>query len=84
MDQCEKAIPFLEKALRYQPKDYLTILNLAVCYNSLGREEEASATATEFLKLNPNFTLEKFARQMLHGGAVKERFLKNCRKAGLK
>jgi adenylate cyclase len=82
MDKCEDAIPLLEKALRWQ-QGYMVLLNLAACYSALGREEEAESSVTQFLKLNPKFSLERFAKQMVHRGAVKERFLDNLRKAGL-
>jgi adenylate cyclase len=84
MEQYEEAIPLLKRAHRYRPKNYMILLIQASCYGALGREEEARATVTELLKLNPNFSLDRFAEQMAHRGAVKERFLENCRKAGLK
>jgi tetratricopeptide (TPR) repeat protein len=84
MEQHERAIPVLKKALRYQPNSYMTLLVLAACYSALGREEEARATVAKLLRVNPNFSLERFEGQMLHSGTVKERFLEDCRKAGLK
>jgi TolB-like protein/Tfp pilus assembly protein PilF len=83
MDKCEDAIPWLKKALRYQ-QGYMILLNLAACYSALGREEEAKSTVTQLLESNPRFSLERFAEQMVHRGAVKESFLDNLRKAGLK
>jgi hypothetical protein len=58
-------------------------LVLAASYGALGKEEEAQSTVKELLKLNPRFSLERFAKQMLYRGAAKERFLYNCRKPGL-
>jgi adenylate cyclase len=84
MEQYEKAIPPLKKALEYQPNSYMTLLILAACYGALGREEEAKATVTKLLKVNPDFSLARYEGQMLHTGTVKERLLENCRKAGLK
>jgi len=84
MEQYEKAIPKLEKALQEAPNSYMTLLVLAACYGALGREEEARATVAKLIKVNPNFSLERYEREMLHSGTVKERFLENCRKAGLK
>ena len=84
MGRYEEAIPILNKALQYRPRHFRTLLFLAACYGALGREEEARATVEELLKLNPKFSLERFAKTMLTRGAVKERFLENCRKAGLK
>jgi adenylate cyclase len=84
MEQYERAIPLLKKALRYQPNAYMTLLVLAACYSALGREKEARATVTKLLKVNPNFSLERYETQMLHRGPVKERLLANLHKAGLK
>ncbi len=84
MEQYERAIPPLKKALRYQPNSYMTLLILAACYGALGKEEEARATVTKLLKVNPDFSLARYEGQMLHTGTVKERLLENCRKAGLK
>jgi adenylate cyclase len=79
----EEAIPKLKKALTRRPKSFPTLLNLAACYSALGREEEAHAVVEQILKLNPEFSLERFAKTMLHRGAVKERYLAALRKAGL-
>jgi adenylate cyclase len=49
----------------------------------LGREKEARDTTEKILKLNPNFSLERFSKRMLHRGAVKELYLAALRRAGL-
>jgi adenylate cyclase len=83
MGRYEEAIPKLEKALIHKPKHFGVLLNLAACYSELGREEEAHAIVEQLLKLNPKFSLERFAKRMLNRGAVKERYLAALRKAGL-
>jgi TolB-like protein/Tfp pilus assembly protein PilF len=83
MGRYEEAIPRLNKALVHKPKHFTVLLNLAACYSELGREEEANAVVEQILKLNPKFSLERFAKRMLHRGAVKKRYLAALRKAGL-
>jgi adenylate cyclase len=82
MGRYEEAIPKLKKALIHKPKSFGVLLNLAACYSELGREEEAHAIVEQLLKLNPKFSLERYAKRMLHRGAVKERYLSALRKAG--
>ncbi|MBW1797353.1 MAG: hypothetical protein JRJ21_02870 [Deltaproteobacteria bacterium] len=41
-----------------------THLTLAVCFISLGREEEARAEAKEVLRILPKFSLEHFAKTL--------------------
>jgi hypothetical protein len=50
----------------------------------LGREEEAHAEAAEVLRLNPKFSVKKFAKGSLQRDkAVNERYIDALRKAGL-
>jgi adenylate cyclase len=85
MQRYEEAITVLKKALHYNPDHLLAHLQLASCYAALGREEEAHAEAAEVLRLNPEFSLEKWAKSSLIRDKVeKERFIDALRKAGLK
>jgi adenylate cyclase len=84
MERYEEAITVLKKALHYQPDFLLTHINLAVCYPALGRKEEAHAEAAEVLRLNPKFSVKKFAKRLtIRDKAVKERIIDALRKAGL-
>ena len=81
----EEAIPLLKQAIRNRPQMFQAHLELAACYAGLGKEEEARAAAAEVLKMNPKFTVEGLAKLMqLKDKALKERYLENLRKAGLK
>ncbi len=84
MERYEEAITVLKKALHYQPDYFRAHLTLAVCYAALGREEEAHAEAAEVLRLNPKFSVKKYAKAMpIRDKAVKERYIDALRKAGL-
>ncbi len=85
MERCEDAITVLKKALHYQPDYFRAHLALAVCYAALGREEEAHAEAAEVLRLNPKFSLDRFAKRFTgKDQAEHERYVDALQKAGLK
>ncbi|MDB4444358.1 tetratricopeptide repeat protein [bacterium] len=84
MERYEEAITVLKKALYYQPDFFRAHLIIAGCYAALGREEEAHAEAAEVLRLNPKFSVKKFAKRLsIRDKAVKERVIDALRKAGL-
>ena len=84
MERYEDAITVLKKALHYQPDFLVAHVRLAGCYAALGREEEAHAEAAEVLRLNPKFSVKKYAkRSAIRDKAEKERFIDALRKAGL-
>ncbi len=84
MERYEEAITVLKKALHYNPDFFPVHLNLAICYAILGREEEAHAEAAEVLRLNPKFSVKKYAKRLPgRDKAVKERYIDALRKAGL-
>jgi adenylate cyclase len=83
--QCEEAIAACEEALRRARNNLVAHVLATVAYSMCGREEEARATATEVLRINPKFSLEKFAQKVTYKNhADKERFVGALRKAGLK
>ena len=59
--QYEKAIAALKSTLRREPKDVLANVCLTAAYMYAGREEEGRATAAEVLRLDPDFSAERFA-----------------------
>ena len=78
----EEAISTLKKAIEKAPKDYLSRLLLARAYIFAGRPEEAKAEAAEAVRLNPRFSLEKFAKT--YNAKDKNRAIDAFRQAGLK
>jgi len=81
----EDAIVVLKKSLQERPNDLFSHLHLAVCYVSLGREEQARAEATEVLRIHPKFSLEHFAKILPYKDqSVADHMIARLRKAGLK
>jgi len=78
----EEAIATLKKAIQKAPNDYLSRLLMTRAYIFAGRQEEAQAEAAEVLRLNPEFSLETYAKRMT--AKDKERSLEAFRRAGLK
>jgi len=58
----EEAIVALKKALRVSPDNLPAHIRLAAAYSLLGREEDARAEAAEVLRIDPKFSLKRFAR----------------------
>ena len=69
-DQYDKAIAILEKGLRVQPDNAVCLMHLAAAYSLAGRQEDARKTAAEFLRLNPKFSLEAWAKMLYKDPAV--------------
>jgi TolB-like protein len=81
----EEAITALKKALNRAPNDVLTHLQLAFAYSLAGRMDEAKAEAEEVLKINPKFSLERWAKNLPHKHeADKDMIIGALRNAGLK
>jgi TolB-like protein/Tfp pilus assembly protein PilF len=76
--QYEEAIPWCEKAVHMEPDDLLARLMMTAAYSWSGRDEEARAEAAEVLRIDPNFSLERFAKK------AGPDLVSALRKAGLK
>jgi adenylate cyclase len=83
--QHEKALAKLKKALQLAPGGWGTQVSITTTYSLLGREEEARAEAAEVLKINPKFSLERYAKMLPYKNqADVELEIDALRKAGLK
>jgi adenylate cyclase len=82
--QYEKAIEASKKALQQEPNYQFPYIHMAVSYVRLGREEEARAAAAELLRVNPKFSLERYAKILPFTKPVTDRVVGDLRKAGLK
>ena len=85
-ERYEEAIAMQKKAIKMAP-DYLAAhRNLAATYIYLGRENEARAAAAEVLRINPKFSLERFAKRIRTTDQFlfTERYIDALREAGLK
>jgi tetratricopeptide (TPR) repeat protein len=81
----EEAIVIFKKILARSPDHFGAHLRLAIIYSELGQEEEAKAEGAEVLRINPNFSVERWKqRSSFIDPAVIERYAAALRKAGLK
>ena len=85
MGRYEEAISYSKKALQGRPNGRTPRLNLMASLAALGRDEEARAEVEEYLKIDPDFSLEKFAEaeNLQHKKEDTARYIELLRKAGL-
>jgi adenylate cyclase len=86
MGRYEEAIPILKRYLASYSNMPGPQIYLVVDYIELGREPQARAEAAEILRINPNFSVEKFmSRNMVNQDETyRERVRTDLHKAGLK
>jgi adenylate cyclase len=83
--QYEEAITVYKKAIHNQPTYLFAHLGLAATYAYLGRRDEAHAEAAEVLKIDPGFSLERYAKRIpFKNKADTDRYIGALREAGLK
>jgi adenylate cyclase len=82
--QYEKAIEAAKKALQREPNTQSPYIHMTISYIRLGREEDARASAAEILRINPRFSLERYAKILPFSQPVADRVVEDLRKAGLK
>jgi len=71
--------------LKRSPNHLLAHINLTATYSAMGREEEARHQAKELLRLDPEFSLDKFAEWInFWDKAQAEQYVADLRKAGVK
>jgi tetratricopeptide (TPR) repeat protein len=82
----DEAIPWGEKAVRREPNSLSARLFMAAFYSRAGRDEEARIEAAEVLRINPRFSLEKYAKTVTYKKQedVERTISAPLRKAGLK
>jgi adenylate cyclase len=83
--QYEEAITAYKKAIYKQPTFLFAHIGLAASYVHLGQEVEAHTEAAEVLKIDPEFSLEHWAKTLPYKNkAVTDRYVGALRNAGLK
>jgi len=82
----EESIASLKQLIQREPDSMTGHLHLAATYVMAGKEPEARAEAAEILRINPNFSLEQFAKTtpMKNQADLMDRWVEPLRKAGLK
>jgi adenylate cyclase len=79
----EKAADAYEKAVQRSTDFLLARIGLAASYSALGRDEDARAAATEVLRIDPTFAVERFAKGLLYENQNDaDRYVDALRKAG--
>jgi len=81
----EDALTYFKKAQKRNPDNIWSYFSQAGIYGHLGREKEAHVAAKELLRLNPNFSVERYEKTPWFKNREKWNLLINgLRKAGLK
>jgi adenylate cyclase len=82
----DEAITWGEKAVRREPNSLSARLFMAAFYSRAGRDKEARIEAAEVMRINPKFSLEKFAKTVSYKNQedVERIISAPLRKAGLK
>jgi adenylate cyclase len=80
----KEAITACQEAIRRQPNNEFAHLVLAATYIMVGREAEARAEAAEVHRINPKFSLQRWAKARPHIDPENTaRLVDALRKAGL-
>ncbi len=80
----DESIAAFKKLLQLYPDHLPGHVNLAAVYVFAGRVEEARAEAAEVMRINPKFSLKRFARSFPYRKELVEELVVAWRKAGLK
>ena len=80
----EEALKWSEKAVKAQPRNFISHLNLCSIYSLMDKDEEARQQAEEVLKLKPKFSVGKFEKGLPYKNLeVAKVYMDAVRKAGL-
>ncbi len=81
----EEGITAIKKSLQLAPNSLSANIILTTLYSYAGREDEARAAAAEVQRMDPNFSLIRFAKEIPYKeGPKRDRILEALRQAGLK
>ena len=83
----EDSIEVYQQVLQRSPKNLFAQIGLTHAYSASGREEAARHEAEELRKLDPAFSLDKYAEMIViyfEDEAAREHYIADLRKAGLK
>ena len=80
----DEAIETYKKLLQFQPDHLPGHVNLAATYVLAGREEEARFESSEIMRIDPQFSLERWAKMFPFRQELVDHLVEAWRKAGLK
>jgi hypothetical protein len=81
----EESMVACRKALRVQPDNLFFRIRLVAAYNLLAHEEKSRTEAAEVLRINPKFSVERYAKMLPYKNQYHmELEINALRKAGLK
>jgi tetratricopeptide (TPR) repeat protein len=81
----EDAIKAYRRVLQRSPNNLFVQIDLTATYSAAGREQEALHQAQEVLKIDPSFSLDKWAETIVRKDmAEAQLYIESLRKAGLK
>jgi adenylate cyclase len=80
----DEAVAIFKKLIRREPDHLPAHLGLAATYVMVGRMEEARAEAAEVLRIDPQFSVERFAKAMPYKQKMIDQLVESWRKAGLR
>ncbi len=79
-----EALKWSESAVKEQPRNFISHLNMCSIYSLMGREDDARQQAEEVLKLKPKFSVKKFEKGLPYKNReVKKTFIDAVLRAGL-
>ena len=85
MGRHDEAIRTGKKAIEREPSDQIAWIGLVASYSLAGRMEEARAAAQEIPRLNPKFSVERWAKTNPYiDKTVVQQWAEAFRAAGLK
>ncbi|MCG6973829.1 MAG: tetratricopeptide repeat protein, partial [Desulfobacterales bacterium] len=79
----DEAIATYSKLLKLQPDHLTAHLNLAATYVFAGREEDAHREAEDVMRIDPKFSLDRYAKRIPYRKELVAQLAKAWRKAGL-
>jgi len=83
--QYEESIATYKKELQIAGPDQLIAhLGMALTYLMMGREKEARSECAEVMRIDPEFSLERFIKSIPYDQSKKDQIAASLRKAGLK
>ncbi len=80
----DESIGTYKRLLQREPEYLPTHVNLAATYVLAGRPEEARVEAAEVMRIDSQFSLERYAKTLPLRQALVDQMVENLRKAGLK